>query len=67
MPFAFMLEKGRIGSVFVLRKLLEAYQVKEKKLYICFLNQEIAFDRVARKVSERAAIKRGIPDVWLDQ
>ena len=37
----------------------------EKKLYMCFVDLEKAFDRVLRKVLEWAMKKRGIPEVMV--
>ena len=41
----------------------EEYRDKKKKLYMCFVNIEKAFDRVPRKVIERAMRKKGLPEV----
>jgi len=43
-----MLGKGTIDAVFILTRLHEEYLDKEKKLYMCFVDLEKAFDRVLR-------------------
>ena len=63
MQFGFMPERGTINAVFILRRLQEEYHAKEKKLYMCFVGLEKAFDRVQRKMLEWAMRKKGIPYV----
>ena len=43
----------------------EEYQKKDKKLYMCFVDMEKAFDRVPRKVMEWAMRKKGLSDAML--
>ena len=50
MQFGFMPGTGTIDAVFILRRLQEEYLDKEKKLYLCFVDLEKAFDKVPRKV-----------------
>ena len=58
MQFGFMPGKGSIDAVLILRRLQE-YLDKEKKLYMCFVDLDKAFDRVLRRVLEWAMSKRG--------
>ena len=50
-------------ALFVVRRMQEEYRDKKKKLYLCFVNIEKAFDRVPRKVMEWALRKKGLPEV----
>ena len=65
MQFGFMPGRGTIDAVFILRRLQEEYLDKEKKLYMCFVDLEKAFDRVPRKVLEWAMRERGIPEAMV--
>ena len=61
MQFGSMPGKGTIDAVFILRCIQE-YLAKQKKLYMCFVDLEKAFDRVPRKVVEWAMKRKGIPE-----
>ena len=63
MQFGFMREKGTVAAIFIMRKMLEEYQKKHKKLYMCFVDMEKAFDRVPRKGMERAMRKKSLSEV----
>ena len=56
--FGFMPGKGTIDAVFILRRSQEEYLDKKKKLYMCFVDLEKAFDRVPTRVLEWAIRKR---------
>ena len=38
MQFGFMLERGIIDAVFILRRMHEEHHAKRKKLYMCFVD-----------------------------
>ena len=44
MQFDLMPERGTIDAVFILRRLQEEYHAKGKKLNMCFVELEKAFD-----------------------
>ena len=52
MQFGFMPERRTVNAVFILQReeYQEEYHVKGKKLHMCFVDQEKAFDRVQWKV-----------------
>ena len=58
MQVGFMPGKGTVDTLFILRMLQEEY-LNKKKLYMCFVDLEKAFDRVPRKVIEWAMRKNG--------
>ena len=63
MQFGFMPGRGTTDVLFVVRKMQEEYRDKKKKLCMCFVNIENAFDRVPRKVIEWAMRKEGLPEM----
>ena len=50
--FGFMPGRGTIDALFILRRMQEEYEDKGKKLYMCFVDLEKAFNTVPRKVME---------------
>ena len=63
MQFGFVPGKGTVDAIFIVRRIQEEYQKKDKKLYMCFVDMEKAFDRVPRKVMEWAMRKKGLSEV----
>ena len=39
-------------ALFILRKMQKEYREKDKKLYMCFVDLEKAFDRVPKRVTQ---------------
>ena len=62
MQFVSMPGKGTIDAVFILRRIQEEYVAKQRKLYMCIMYLEKAFDRVPRKVEKWVMRKKGIPE-----
>ena len=60
MQFGFMSGKGIVDAIFIVRRMQEEYQKKNKKLCMYFVDMEKAFDRVPRKVMEWAMRKKGL-------
>ena len=60
MQFGFRPGKVAVDAIFIVRRMQEEYQKKDKKLYMCFVDMEKAFDRVPvpRKVMEWAMRKK---------
>ena len=60
MQFGFMPGKGTVDAIVIVRRMQKEYQKKDKKLYMCFVDTEKAFDRVSRKVMEWAMRKKAV-------
>ena len=54
-----------MDAIFIVRRMQEKYQKKDKKFYMRFVNMEKAFDRVPRKVMEWAMRKKGLSEVMI--
>ena len=63
MQFGFMPGKSTTHALFILRRMQQEFRGREKKLYMCFVDLEKAFDRIPRKVMEWALIKKGLAEV----
>ena len=61
--FGFMPEKGTIDALFLVQRLQEEHRAKGKRMYMCFVDLEKAFDRVCRRVMEWAMRKKGLPEI----
>ena len=60
---ALFLRKSTTDALFILRRMQEEFRGREKKLYMCFVDLEKAFDGVTRKVMEWALGKKSLPEV----
>ena len=62
MQFGFMSGRSTVDAIFILRTMQESYLEKNRKLFICFVDLEKAFDRVPRKVIEWALRTKLVPE-----
>ena len=60
MQFGFMPGKDTTHALYILRRMQEEFRGREKKLHMCVVDLEKAFDRVPRKVMEWALKKKGL-------
>ena len=58
--FGFIPGGRTADALFIVRRMQEEYRDKRRKLYMCFVDIEKAFDRVSRKVMERAMMRRKV-------
>ena len=65
MQFEFIPCKGTVNAIFIVRRMQEEYQKKDKKLYMCFVDVEKAFDGVPRKVMKWTTRKKGLSKVMV--
>ena len=63
--FGSMRGKDTNDAVIILRRIQEEYLAKQKKLYMCFVDLEKAFDKVPCIVMEWAMRNKGIPEALL--
>ena len=54
--------KGTVDAIFIVKKMQEEYQKKHKKLYMCFVDMEKAFDRVP---SDGVGHEKGLSEVMV--
>ena len=66
MQYGFMLGRGTVDAVFVLRRLTEKFRAKNKKLFFVFVDLEKAFDRVPREVIRFALKRKGVPEYFVN-
>ena len=61
MQYSFMLQRGTINAVFIMRRMQEEYHAKGRKLHMCLVYLGKALDRVPKKVLEWTLRKKEIP------
>ena len=61
--FGFMPGKGTTDALFLVRRLQKEHRAKDKRMYMCYVGLEKAFDRVPRRVMEWAMRKKGLPEI----
>ena len=59
MQFGFMPRKRTVDAIFIVKRMQEEYQKKNKKLYMCFVDMKKALNRVSKKVMEWAIRRVG--------
>ena len=62
MQYVFMPGKGTVDAVLVLRRLIEKFRVKNKKLFFIFVELEKAFDWVPREVICFTLRQKDVPE-----
>ena len=66
MQFGFMPGKGTVDAIFIVRRMQEEYQKKDKKLVVYVdCDMEKAFNRVLRKVMEWALRKKDLSEIMV--
>ena len=60
--YGFMSGRGTVDALFVLRRLMEKFRAKSKKLFFVFVDLEKAFDQVPMEVIRFALRQKGVPE-----
>ena len=63
MQFGFIPGRRTTDALYIVRRMQEEYRGKGRKLYVCLVDIEKAFDRVPRKVIEWAMRKKDLLEV----
>ena len=62
-----MLGRGTVDGVFVLRRLIEKFNAKKKKLFFIFVDLEKPFDWVPMEVIRLALRRKGVPEYLVNE
>ena len=52
-----------MNALFLVQRLQEEHWAKDKRMYMCFVDLEKAFDSVPTRVMEWAMRKKGLPEI----
>ena len=55
--------KGTIDALLLERRLQKEHRAKDKRMYMCVVDLEKAFDRVPRREMEKAMRKKGLTEI----